>query len=554
MIYIQKLIVNLYKIYWVKNLYQILFFLSIYILVHGCARTGRPDGGPKDEEAPLFVTANPPYESINFDKKEIKIEFNEYVKLKDLNKQLVVSPPMKNPALITPQGTASKEIKIEILDTLKSNTTYIFNFGNAVEDNNEANPLENFKYVFSTGNYIDSLTSSGSIKDATLIETPKSINVLLYRIDTSFNDSIIYKKKPNYITSTLDTTNFQFTNLRKGKYLMLALKEPINDYIFNPATDKIGFSKDTIQLPRDSIIDKPVVLFKEDLPYKFKRGKEITKGKIEFGFTGNHKDMRIDLLSKVPDTFRSVSKFMIDKDTLNYWFTPIEVDSLNFIISNKSISDTITVKLRKKKLDSLTITPLVRNILHFRDTFYLESNNPIVRIDSSKIRLIDRDTLAVNFRVLASKKENKIGVIFEKKPKEKYKLKILPDAFNDIFGIKNDTLHYNFATKEIEDYGRITMNVNNLKNENIIIELLSGSKQDEVVERQFITTSSKVVFDLLEPKKYTIRAIIDVNKNNKWDTGNYLQKRLAEKIIYNEAINNTPLRANYFLEEIFKID
>jgi len=168
--------------------------------------------------------------------------------------------------------------------------------------------------------------------------------------------------------------------------------------------------------------------------------------------------------------------------------------------------------------------------------------------------LIDRDTLAVNFRVLASKKENKIGVIFEKKPKEKYKLKILPDAFNDIFGIKNDTLHYNFATKEIEDYGRITMNVNNLKNENIIIELLSGSKQDEVVERQFITTSSKVVFDLLEPKKYTIRAIIDVNKNNKWDTGNYLQKRLAEKIIYNEAINNTPLRANYFLEEIFKID
>lgn len=168
-----------------KNFYKILFFLTIIIFAIACARTGRPEGGPKDEDAPLFVTANPPYESINFDKKEIKIEFNEYVKLKDLNKQLVVSPPMKNPPLITPQGTASEEIKIEILDTLKLNTTYIFNFGNSVEDNNEANVLENFKYVFSTGSYIDSLTTSGSISDAKLVETPKSVNVLLYRIDLS---------------------------------------------------------------------------------------------------------------------------------------------------------------------------------------------------------------------------------------------------------------------------------------------------------------------------------------------------------------------------------
>ena len=98
------------------------------------------------------------------------------------------------------------------------------------------------------------------------------------------------------------------------------------------------------------------------------------------------------------------------------------------------------------------------------------------------------------------------------------------------------------------------MNVNNLNNKNLIIELLSGSKQNELIERQFISTSTKVVFDLLEPKKYTIRAIIDENKNNKWDTGSYLQKRHAEKIIYNETINNVALRANYFLEENFTID
>ncbi|MBU3010223.1 Ig-like domain-containing protein [Polaribacter vadi] len=537
-----------------KTFYKFLFFTLILIIATSCARTGRPEGGPKDEDAPLFVTANPPYESINFNKKEIKIEFDEFVVLKNLNDQLVVSPPMKNPPLITPQGTASREIKIEILDTLKQNTTYIFNFGNAVEDNNEGNKLENFKYVFSTGSYIDSLTTSGSIKDSKLKETPKSVNVLLYRIDTAFNDSIVYKKKPNYITNTLDTTNFKFTNLRKGKYLMVALKEEINDYIFNPVTDKIGFYTDTLQLPKDSIITKPIILFQEDLPYEFKRGKEVTKGKIEFGFVGDAKDMKVNLLSKVPDTFKSVSKFRIDKDTLNYWFTPIDVDSLNFTISNNEFLDTLTVKLRKKKLDSLEITTTVRNTLHFRDTFFISSNNPIVKIDTTKISLFDKDTIAVNYKVLASKKENKIAFLFDKKPEDKYNFKALPEAFNDVFGIKNDTLNYNFSTKEIEDYGRITLNVNNVNNKNIIIEILSGSKQEQLVERKFITTSTKVVFDLLEPSKYTIRAIVDTNKNNKWDTGNYLNKQLAEEIIYHKEINNADLRANFFLVENFTID
>jgi uncharacterized protein (DUF2141 family) len=538
----------------VKTLFRFLFITAILLFASNCARTGRPEGGPKDEEAPLFVTAKPPYESIKFNKKEVKLQFNEFIKLKNLNKQFVVSPPMKNPPVISPQGSATKEIKIEILDTLQQNATYIFNFGNAVEDNNEGNKLENFKYVFSTGNYIDSLTSSGNVKDAKLTEPPKNINILLYKIDTAFNDSIIYKKKPNYITNTLDSTAFKFTNLRKGNYLMIALKEPFNDYIFDPETDKIGFVRDTIQLPRDSIVTKPIVLFKEILPYKFKRGKEITKGKIEFGFTGNAKDLKVKLLSKVPDTFKSVSKFMIDRDTLNYWFTPIDVDSLNFIAENNEFLDTITVRLRKKKLDSLQISSSIKSFLHFRDTFSIESNNPITKIDTTKISLFDKDTIAVNYKLLASKKENKISFIFEKKPKEKYSFKALPNAFNDIFGIKNDTISYKFSTKEIEDYGRITINVNNIKNQNLIIEILSGSKQNELIERKFIATSGKVIFDLLKPTQYTIRAIVDENKNNKWDTGSYLEKRLAEQIIYHQAIKNTELRANYFLEESFIID
>lgn len=537
-----------------KTFYRFFFLTVLLVFISNCARTGRPEGGPKDEDAPIFVTANPPYESINFKKKEITLNFDEFIKLKDLNKQLVVSPPLKYPPLITPQGTASKQIKIELVDTLFLNTTYIFNFGNAVEDNNESNKLENFKYIFSTGTYIDSLTTSGFIKDAKLLETPKRNNILLYRIDSTFNDSIVYNKKPNYITSSLDTTIFKFTNLRKGKYLMIALNEAINDYIFDPKNDKIGFVSDTIQLPRDSILNKPIIIFKEEQPYEFKRGKEVSSGKIEFGFEGDAKDMQINMLSEVPDDFKSISKFEIDKDTLNYWFTPFEADSLNFTIKNKEVIDTFTVRLRKNKIDSLVMSATVKGTFHFRDTFFLTSNTPIIKIDTSKISLFDKDTIAVNYETLLSKKENKIGFLFKKEPEQQYNLKFLPSSFTDIYNIQNDTLIYKIKTKRIDDYGRITVNVNNVNSKNLIIEILSGKKQNELVERQFTATSSKLVFDLLEPKKYTIRAIIDENKNNKWDTGNYLKKQLAERIIYYDEINNYDLRANFFLDQNFTVD
>lgn len=537
-----------------KIVYRFLFLSVLLIFVTNCARTGRPEGGPKDEKAPLFVTSIPPYETVKFNKKEIKINFNEYIVLKDLNSQLVVSPPMKNPLLISPQGSPSEHIKIEILDTLQPNTTYIFNFGNAVQDNNEGNKLENFKYVFSTGTYIDSLKTSGSVKYAKLFEAPKNINILLYRLDSTFNDSIIYKKKPNYITSTLDTTVFKFTNLRKGDYLMLALQESISDYIFNPVTEKIGFSMDTIQFPRDSVIEKPIIIFKEEQPYQFKRAKEISKGKIEFGFAGDAKNMQIKVLSKVPDDFKSVSKFEIDKDTLNFWFTPFEADSLNFAVSNNNFIDTLTVRLRKNKIDSLIINSSISNILNFRDTLFLNSNNPITKIDTSKINLFDKDTIAVKYTTLPSEKENTIGIIFDKEPKQKYSFTAFPDAFNDLFLNKNDTLKYRFITKEFEDYGRITMNVSNVNSKNLIIELLTGTKKNVVVQRSFLTTSESIVFNLLEPKKYTIRIIIDENKNNKWDTGNYLKRQLPEIILYHKEINNADLRANFFLEENFIVE
>lgn len=528
------------------------FFLIIIFSFSFCAKTGNPEGGPKDEIPPLFVASTPPYRTTNFNKNVVKLNFSEYIKLKDLNKQLIVSPPLKNPLSIFPQNAATKKLKLEILDTLKPNTTYIFNFGDAVTDNSEGNVLESFKYVFSTGNYIDSLTTSGSVKDAFLEETPKKISLLLYKLDSTYNDSIVYKQKPYYVSSTLDSTVFNFTNLKDGKYKIFALKEEINDYIFSPDIEKIGFLSDTIFLPKDSIIEKPIVLFKEKQPYRFRRAKEVSRGKIQFGFEGENIDFAIKLLSNTPEEFTSFSKFEKDKDTLNYWFTPFEADSLNFIVKNASFIDTVTVNLRKEKIDSLKILGSIGNVLHLRDTLFINTNNPLITVDTSKINLTDKDTLSVSFKTHLSKKENKLAILFKQKPNQKYNLTLLPTSFKDIYNTKNDTLNYRFNTKDIEDYGRITLDIISKIEDNIIIELVENEKEKKVVERVFLNQSKEIVFDILEPKKYIVRAIIDTNKNNKWDTGSYLKNIQPEKIIYFNTV--LELRANYYLNETFTIE
>ena len=521
-----------------------LILIIIAFTFFNCAKKGRPSGGPKDEEAPLLVTTSPPYQTVNFETDEIRIEFNEYITLKDLNKQLVVSPPLKTPSLITPQGGPSKFITIKILDTLLPNTTYTFNFGNSVQDNNEGNKLERFKYVFSTGSYIDSLSLKGSAKNAFESDDVKDVKMLLYKLDDAFTDSIIYKRKPDYVTSTLDTSNYEFTNLKHGTYLLLALKERTSNYVFNPKTDRIGFYQDTIVLPRDSVINKPLSLFKEVLPFTFKRGRELRKGQLVFGYEGDAKGLTAEVLSDVPEDFKSVSLFDKARDTLNFWHSKIENDSLLFKITKGDFTDTITVKLRKKQLDSLTISTSVRGILHYTDTLFFTSNNPIVKIDPSKVSLTTtKDSINVPFTPFISKTDLRVGFLFEKKFKENYSINLYPEALKDVFNFTNDSTKVNFRTVDVEDYGDITVSVLNSERIPVIIELTDV--KDKLERRQFINNSQTLKFEYLQPKEYKIRVIYDINNNGKWDSGKFLFRTQPEKVEYLPEIQ--PLRPNWSL-------
>jgi len=530
---------------------QSLFLIVLVLSFSQCAKKGRPDGGPKDEDAPLFVTANPPYETINFDKNEINIYFNEYIKLKDLNKQLIISPPLnpENPPLISPQGSPSKYIKIQILDTLLENSTYIFDFGNSVQDNNEANTLERFKYVFSTGAYIDSLTLSGSVKNSFKSESVENIKLLLYRLDSAYTDSAVYNRKPDYVTSTLDSSNYEFSNLRKGNYLLVALNDAGSDYVFNPKTDEIGFLKDTIWLPRDSIIKTELSIFKEELPYTFRRGKEIRKGQLIFGYQGKPSNIKIENLSAVPDNFQTIIFPEKDKDTLNLWHSPIEKDSLIFKISNNNIIDTITVALRKKQLDSLTVTKITGGVLNIKDTLFFSTNNPIIKIDTSKINFVHTDSIYITYKAFISKKESSVGFLFEKKFKTSYKLNLYPDALVDIFETSNDTVISQFRTRSMEDYGEISLAIQNPEKVPVIIQLTDIN--DVTVAQETSSENKTISFNYLIPKKYKIRIIYDTNNNGKWDTGNYLEKKQPEPVQYFPEVQE--IRPNWVLNEVIKI-
>src|SRR5690606_30378112 len=189
----------------------------------------------------------------NFDGREIKLVFDEYVKLKNVNKQLIVSPPLSRAPEISPL-TASKTITIKISDALQPNTTYSFNFGQSIEDNNESNPYPQFKYIFSTGSYIDSLKLGGVIKDAYNKNPDNFVSVMLYEADENFNDSIIYNENPRYITNTLDSLKtFSLENLKAGKYLLVAMKDANSNYKFDPKQDKIAFHKEFVTIPNDTL-------------------------------------------------------------------------------------------------------------------------------------------------------------------------------------------------------------------------------------------------------------------------------------------------------------
>ena len=274
-----------------KKSFYIAIAAAITALIWSCASTGTPSGGRTDVNPPVPLSFSPENYSTGFTAKQIVITFDERIKFKDLSKQLVVSPPIERLALdITPTAAfPSKKLVIDLSKhNLLPNTTYTINFGNAIADNNEGNELPNFKYVFSTGDTIDSLSIGGIVADAFEEKFDPKTTIMLYRADSTFNDSTIYKERPMYFTRLTDKrdSTFRIDNISPGNYHLIAMVDDNSNMLYDQAKDKIAFFPRTVEAKHDQSTGYLLRLAQGRPPYKVYQGVNQQPGLILTQITG----------------------------------------------------------------------------------------------------------------------------------------------------------------------------------------------------------------------------------------------------------------------------
>ncbi len=554
------------------------------ILLYSCAQVGMPSGGKRDLISPRVTKYLPDSANINFNSKSIIISFDEYIHLVDLNNQLIVSPPLEKTPEIKVKDK-SVIITIDKNEQLKPNTTYVFSFGSAIQDINENNPKENFKYIFSTGAYIDSLIVNGKVQNAFDHKTDKNILVMLYR---NYTDSSIYKDKPNYFAKTKEDGTFEITNIREGKYKIIALKDKNANYKYDKEVESIAFIDSLITVP---LSNKLVMeLFQEPVDkLYFKKYVYNSYGKIALIFNKSPDSVKINSLRHEFKQEDVLLNYSSKKDTLNYWFRNNDDDSLFLQVSNGyKVLDTIEIKLIKKE-DAFKSNknPLKLSLLSSPDknmnfdlgaVFTVTFSAPIDK-KSMKDIVLKQDSLVwkseikeLEFDFLDYKNLSKLALSsFDYSEKEtedtdnsevvsqvelanrftdwkentNYDLFIPPETFTDFFGLTNDSINIRFKTREAIYYGSLKLELNIVQTKNnYIVQLLD--EQENVVRENNIQSSETIKYEYLYPGKYKLKIIYDTNKNWKWDIGNVVKNQQPEKVIYNAELIN--IRSNWDLE------
>jgi uncharacterized protein (DUF2141 family) len=553
----------------VIRLIRVPFFLFPFtLLISACAQMLVPSGGAEDETPPKVTHYMPDSAAVNFKGTEINIAFNEYIQLKDINNQLIISPLLDEMPEI--KLLRNKIVNISFKKPLKENTTYTLNFGSSIADYNEGNVLEGFRYIFSTGSFIDSLSVSGKVDHAFNHKTEKGILVMLYE-DQS--DSVPYKLLPSYFTKTKADGSFIITNMRPGKYKVFALKDENKNYKYDAESEFIAFT-DTLA-EAGSKKQLLLHLFKE-VPKKLKvlNAKAEEYGHINVVFNKPVLNLKVKTLNvvKVPIEIIRLGKTM---DTLDYWFEGIEADSLKLELKeNEHPFDTISIRLITKEMMKKTAKggkstfAASLNIPHGqklerRKTPFIISNHPFKISDSSAILPVNSLLFGYPDRFMFSHFLYRPGKFSDDsdhdpyfKDDTTYKYILLPGALTDIFGNKNDTIRVHIQTLESKSYGTLKIRVKFQKGGTYRLQLLDSKEtvvEDEnlVIRDDLINDQATVDYVYLVPGSYKFKLIYDTNNNGKWDPGDYLGKKQPEKVIYYDQ--PITIRSNWDLEIEWKV-
>lgn len=526
------------------------------IILYSCATENMPLGGPEDKEPPLVKKASPQNESIRFNSDKIVISFNEFIQPTNFA-QTIISPPTSQKPEIRQNR---KNIIIKIKGELQPNTTYTINFGDEIKDLNQGNALQNFTYVFSTGDYIDSQQLSGKVTIAPDGNQAEGVIVALYPADST--DGIV-KSKPIYFSKTNSSGTYSIKNIKADLYRLFALKDQNYNYLYDQPNELIGFSDEVVDLTDSFHKVKDVVVFSEEKKkLSFQNVKSLEPGKLMIAYSAPYKSLKISGNIFNEDFIRWNYP---TNDTAIVWFPKFEEKKAEiFLVANDTLFDTARIELKTISRDSLINNP--KNALSFVNqqiapieaggtsdktglqTLYgslkLNLNRPITKINERKgLQIIDSATQEIikcEWK-LDEKTKQTIEVHFERKEKTVYQLTFPDSVFCDIFGMWNKTLTKTVRTDTKDNYGNILLKlvIDNI-DKNYIVYLLNA--KEEIVKTIPVRGVSKTQEHItnIPAGSYRIKVVEDANANGKWDTGNFEQRRQPEKIIH--------FRDNYILK------
>lgn len=573
-----------------KNIVRNIAIIITLLVLCRCANVVTPSGGPKDQQPPVVLNTSPENNSTNFKGKTISLTFDEFVTLNNPSNNVLISPPTdKKPTF----RTSGKTVTIRFEEPLKENTTYSINFGDAIKDLHEGNVFKDYVFNFSTGESIDSLSLKGKVISASTLTPMEGFLVGLY-------DSLPYNSKPNYVTMTDKSGDFEFSGLSDKEYLLFALKDNNSNMIYDLPNEEIAFYSDLVKpyfidnhiikdaiydtTANDSIANNDSVIeikkteypiyelfsfIQEDSIQKIFKKELVEEGLLRFVFRYPAQNVAINALEQLPDTFNIMPVYSARKDTVLWYFTPCK-DSLRISINDgANICDTThyslvprqsTSRRRRTQEENVAKKLVIKNNIKANklkpeQSLVLSFNEPVVGLQklNSTFYIEDNDTV---YNALQFEKVDNYGLKYKIlnnfKQEKKYQV-IIPDSvFFGLRGAVNDSIGLKFQVQEESAYGNIFLTVAVPENvPQVIIELTT--EQGKVVEKQILTNTDEISFWYLEPGKYKLKATLDLDANGEWSPGNFDKKLQPEKIVFYKS--TLEVRANWDidLDEPWKI-
>ncbi len=519
----------------------LIFFVMLCL---ACANRLNPTGGPRDEEPPQIIAESSTQNfQTNFESKEIALTMNEWVELDDPINQVLVSPPLDQRPDIRLKGK-TVVFNFHEDEVLREGATYTINFGEAIKDLTEGNPLANFSFVFSTGDFIDSLIVTGHIADAFSGEPVEDATIMMY---DNLGDSAVYKEKPFYASRSGKDGTWQIQNVKEDTFRVIAVMDDNLNYRYDPG-ESIAFLDSLLLVMADTTFD---LHFSMSTPLEeIFRDRLDTSGWNKAVLTYNRQPHEIEIT-----TASSIDSIYWERRDLllEFWYVPNKAQRHILYLTNPVLQEIDTIALitdDMSEADALAKQSKLTNSGHPDDPYFLCFNRPLSLLDSNKI---DLRTTSGTEEIMAIYEIDSIRTCLQIRAKwqadSSYTVTFLPEALFDLAGLSNDTIRETFPIGGEDRFGNIELKASGFdSNVAYIIELIQGNKVERTI---FVDAKSEFEISLtkLRPGTFSLRTIEDINRNRRWDPADFENLRQPERVVTQQI---EPLRANWDVEVIFE--